>query len=106
MERVCFLLKIKSDRVEEYKEFHETIWPEMLDSLRECGWNNLSVFLREDGLWVGYMETSNLDEAQRALASREVNQRWQKAVAPYFEGLENKRPDDGFLRLEEIFHLD
>jgi len=67
---------------------------------------NLSVFLRDDGLWVGYMETPNLAEAQRALASREVNQRWQKAVAPYFEGLENKRPDDGFLQLEEIFHLD
>jgi L-rhamnose mutarotase len=60
MERVCFLLKVKSDRLEEYKKRHEAVWPEMLQALRETGWHNYSLFLREDGLLVGYLETPGL----------------------------------------------
>jgi L-rhamnose mutarotase len=34
-----------------------------------------------------------------------VNERWQREMGPFFEALEGKRPDEGFLRLEEVFHL-
>ena len=30
-ERVCFLLQIRPDRLDEYLTAHETVWPEMLD---------------------------------------------------------------------------
>ena len=50
MQRVCFLLKVKADRLEEYRRRHEQVWPEMLEALRETGWRNYSLFLREDGL--------------------------------------------------------
>jgi L-rhamnose mutarotase len=40
------------------------------------------------------------------MAGREINQRWQREMAPFFEGLEGRRPDQGLLRLEEVFHLD
>ena len=106
MERVCFLLKVKSDRLPEYKERHKAVWADMLQALRETGWHNYSLFLREDGLLVGYLETPDLAKAQAGMASREVNHRWQKQMGPFFESLGDKRPDEGFLRLEEVFHLD
>jgi L-rhamnose mutarotase len=52
MQRVCCLLKVKKDRIEEYKERHKAVWPEMLQALRETGWHNYSLFLPEDGLLV------------------------------------------------------
>jgi L-rhamnose mutarotase len=58
MGRACFLLQVKKDRLEEYKEHHEAAWPEMLDALRETGWHNYSLFLRDDGLLIGYVETT------------------------------------------------
>ncbi|HZO99222.1 MAG TPA: L-rhamnose mutarotase [Terriglobia bacterium] len=106
MERVCFLLKVKPDRLAEYKERHKAVWPDMLAALRETGWHNYSLFLREDGLLVGYFETPNYQEALAGMAKRDVNSRWQREMAPFFENLGGRRPDEGFLRLEEVFHLD
>jgi len=105
MERVCFLLKVQPERLAEYKERHKCVWPEMLEALRDTGWQNYSLFLREDGLLVGYFETADLHAALAGMASREVNLRWQKDMAPFFINLEGRRPDEGLLRLEEIFHL-
>jgi L-rhamnose mutarotase len=45
------------------------VWPEMLDALRDAGWHNYSLFLREDGLLFGYFETPvDLATAQQAMA--------------------------------------
>ncbi len=106
MQRVCFLLKVKLDRLDEYKGRHEAVWPEMLDALRATGWRNYSLFLRDDGLLVGYFETPDLEAALAGMASQEVNARWQADMAGFFEGLDGRRPDEGFLQLEEVFHLD
>ncbi len=106
MERVCFLLKVKSDKLEEYKKRHQAVWPEMLQALSETGWRNYSLYLREDGLLIGYFETPSFDQALAGMAKREVNARWQRDMAPLFENLGGKHPDEGFLRLEEVFHLD
>jgi L-rhamnose mutarotase len=106
MRRVCFLLKVKADRLAEYKQRHEAVWPEMLEALRESGWHNYSLFLRDDGLLVGYFETPDLDAALAGMAAREVNERWQTEMAPFFEDLEGRRPDEGLLVLEEVFHLE
>lgn len=105
MERVCFLLKVKADRLDEYKARHAAVWPDMLAALSETGWHNYSLFLRDDGLLVGYFETPDLQAALDGMAQREVNARWQRDMGAFFEGLEGQRPDEGFLRLEEVFHL-
>jgi len=106
MERVCFLLKVKRDRLAEYKQRHRPVWEEMQRALRETGWGNYSLFLRDDGLLVGYLETPDFRQALEGMAAREVNERWQRDMAPFFEDLDGGRPDQGLLRLEEIFHLE
>lgn len=105
MKRIGFLLKVKADKLDEYKEHHKNVWPEMLAALRETGWHNYSLFLRNDGLLFGYFETPHsLEQAQSLMAAKEVNTRWQEFMAPYFET--NARPDEMFQEMEEVFHLD
>ena len=105
MKRVAFLLRVKKDKIEEYKAHHRSVWPEMLDALRETGWHNYSLFLRDDGLLFGYFETPHsLEQAQALMAEKEVNTRWQEFMAPFFET--GARPDETFQELEEVFHLD
>ncbi len=106
MQRVAFMLKVKPDMIEEYKRRHAAVWPEMLQALRETGWRNYSLFMRDDGLLFGYLETEDFDRALDGMAEREVNLRWQRDMAPFFADLGGRRPDEGFLRLEEVFHLD
>ena len=105
MQRVCFLLKVREERLEEYSERHESVWPEMLDALSRTGWHNYSLFARPDGLLVGYFETPDLEQALAGMASTEINAKWQEEMAPFFESLDGRRPDEAFLTLTEVFHL-
>jgi len=57
--RICFLLKVRADRLDEYKERHAHVWPEMREALSSTGWRNYSLFLRPDGLLIGYLETDD-----------------------------------------------
>jgi L-rhamnose mutarotase len=107
MQRVCFQLQVRPDRLDEYRTRHAAVWPDMLRALQATGWHNYSLFLRQDGLLVGYFETPvSVAEAQAGMARTEVNARWQAEMAEFFEELEGQAPDEGFLVLEEVFHLE
>jgi L-rhamnose mutarotase len=105
MQRVCFTLQVNPKRIEEYKARHREVWPEMQAALRETGWYNYSLFLREDGLLVGYLETDNFEQARAAMARREVNHRWQREMAGFFIQPEGLLPARAMQPLEEVFHL-
>lgn len=106
MRRVCFLLKVKEDRLDAYKRDHEEVWPEMLDALSRHGWTNYSLFLRPDGLLIGYVETPNWDAALAGMQDEEVNARWQAEMKDYFEAIGDANADESMQPLEEVFHLD
>jgi L-rhamnose mutarotase len=106
VERVCFLLRVKPERLDDYRARHRAVWEPMLAALRETGWRNYSLFLRPDGLLVGYLECEDFSAAQRAMQQHEVNARWQAEMAPFFELPAGVQPDTGGETLEEIFHLD
>ena len=74
--------------------------------LRDAGWHDYSLFLRADGLLVGYFLTDDLAASRAAMEATDVNARWQAEMAPFFLGLDGARPDDGFVVLDEIFNLD
>jgi L-rhamnose mutarotase len=103
--RVGFTLKVKKEKLEQYKQHHKNVWPEMLKALQDAGWHNYTIFAREDGQLFGYFETEeSLQAAQAKMASQPVNTRWQEFMAPFFEV--NARPDENFIEMAEIFHLD
>jgi L-rhamnose mutarotase len=107
MKRVGFLLKVKEDKIEEYKKHHKVVWPEMLDALRRTGWHNYSLFMREDGLLFGYFEAEESFQASLdGMAKEEINAKWQDFMAPYFEAMASAHADENMIELEEVFHLD
>jgi L-rhamnose mutarotase len=106
MQRVCFQLQVKPDRMAEYRERHDAVWPEMLDALCASGWRNYSLFLSPTGVLIGYLETDDFGAALRAMEQTEINARWQAEMNEFFEDLEGRRPDEGLLVLDEVFHLE
>ncbi len=107
MKRIGFMLKVKKDKIAEYKKHHEAVWPEMQAALRRSGWHNYTLFIRDDGLIFGYFEApEDLHAAQAAMDGEPINQKWQTFMVPYFEGLGGSRPDETMLELEEYFHID
>jgi L-rhamnose mutarotase len=101
--RICFTLQVKPERLEEYRRRHARVWPEMLAALRDAGWRDYSLFLREDGLLVGYLVTEDFGAAQAGMEATEVNTRWQAEMADFFV---DGRPDHHMRVLTEVFNLD
>ena len=103
MKRVCFVLNVKPERLEDYRARHREVWPEMRAALTDTGWKDYSLFLRPDGLLIGYLVTDDFEKAIAEMKSLPVNARWQQYMAPLFNGLE---ADNSMTPLEEVFHLD
>lgn len=106
MTRHCFTLQVDPDRLDEYRERHEHVWPEMLAALRDAGWRDYTLHLRDDGLLVGVVDCDDLDAAQQAMERTDVNRRWQEQMAPFFVGLDGGPPDRGLRVLPTVFDLD
>ena len=105
LERICFALQVKKDRIDEYKKRHREVWPEMQKALQETGWHNYSLFLRDDGLLVGYLETPDFQKALNGMAQREINAKWQSEMRDFFEDAEGREADRQMAPLEQVFFL-
>ena len=106
MKRIGFLLKVKKDKIDEYKKIHAKVWPELLETLSRWGWHNYSLFMQDDGTLFGYFETPNsLQSAIEAMNNEEINTKWQEMMAPFFESPNGARADEILMELEEVFHL-
>ena len=101
MERVCFQLHVRAGADGRVPRAS----PRRLagDARRRCAppaGRNYSLFLRPDGLLIGYVETEDFEAATAAMDATDVNARWQAEMAPFFS------QELSFERLEEVFHLD
>lgn len=105
MQRVCFQLQVDPGRIAEYRQEHSAVWPEMLEAIRDSGRRNYSLFLRPDGLLIGYYETEDDAASQAALAADPRTAQWEERMSSFFIGA-GQRPDQSATALEEVFNLE
>lgn len=106
MTRVCFQLQVDPERLAEYTERHAAVWPDMLREIAASGRRNYSLFLRPDGLLIGYFETESIEASQAYLDQSAVAARWESEMGRFFVSLGDARPDQGFDALPEVFNLE
>jgi L-rhamnose mutarotase len=105
MSRVCFQLQVREERIAEYTERHASVWPQMLEAIKDSGRRNYSLFLRPDGLLIGYYEVDDDAAAQRALDADPRTADWEAQMSEFFVSLAG-RPDQNAQQLTEVFNLD
>ena len=105
MARVCFTLQVDPTRLDEYVHAHKAVWPQMLEAIRDAGRRNYSLFVRPDGLLVGYYETDDDAASAAALAADPRTAEWEATMAPFFVSLDGARPDQDAPHLTEVFNL-
>jgi L-rhamnose mutarotase len=105
-QRVCFQLQVDPERLDDYRERHAAVWPEMLRAIEASGRRNYSLFLRDDGLLIGYYETDDDQASQAALEADPRTAAWEAEMAGFFIALDGARPDQGAPRIAEVFHLE
>ncbi len=106
MPRVCFQLRVRPDRIEEYVRRHEAVPASMLAAIAQAGRRNYSLFLRDDGLLIGYYETDDETASAAALAADPRTAAWEAQSAGFFESLDGTRADQAPPVLREVFNLE
>ncbi len=110
--RFGWVIGLKPDKVEEYKQLHAAVWPDVLAMIKQCHIRNYSIYLREldDGrLYLfSYLEYTgdDFDADMAIMAADPTTREWWKHCNPCQEPLENRKEGEWWADMEEVFHFD
>lgn len=107
MRRFGMVIKLRPEKVEEYKRLHQSVWPEVLKTIKDCHIQNYTIFYK-DGYLFSYYEYTGTDYEgdMRKMAEDSVTQKWWTLCKPCQEPLETRREGEWWAEMEEVFHLD
>lgn len=107
MQRYGSVIKLKPEKLAEYKELHANVWPEVLSMIRQCHIRNYSIYYK-DGFLFSYFEYHGEDFAadMQKMAADPKTQEWWKLTDPCQEPLETRQPGEWWASMEEFFHAD
>ncbi|MBN1298401.1 MAG: L-rhamnose mutarotase [Actinobacteria bacterium] len=104
IKRYLMVLEIDPDHLKEYIDIHKNPWPELLESIKSEGANELLIWNYKN-LSIVYYETEDIDAIYKRLASHEVQKKWNLKVGPW---IKVSPPLDGSGKVntcEKIFDL-
>jgi L-rhamnose mutarotase len=101
--RIAFRMKVNADKVGEYIERHNPIWPELEETLKSHGVESYSIFLdRATNDLFAYAEIADLDR-WNAIAQTEICQKWWHSMSPLMPANSDSSPVSA--DLIEVFHI-
>ena len=107
MKRYGMVIKVRPEKLEEYKRLHAAAWPEILKMISECNICNYSIY-HKDGYLFSYYEYVGDDyEADMArMGADPRTQEWWSLCMPCQEPLETRAEGEWWAEMEEVFHHD
>ena len=107
MKRYGMLIRVKPERLEEYKIIHAKVWPEILAMIAKCNIRNYSIF-EKDGFLFAYYEYvgTNYQADMAKMAADPKTQEWWKLTDQMQVPLETGAKGEWWAQMEEVFHTD
>lgn len=107
MKRIGEMIKVKPDKLEEYKYHHANIWPQINAMIKECNIANYSIYHHGDYLFAYYEYIGDDFEKDMAkMAADPETQKWWDLVKPFQNPLEDRKEGEWWAGMEEVYHLD
>jgi L-rhamnose mutarotase len=105
MKRYGMVIKVKPDKLEEYKRLHANVWPEVLKMIKECHINNYSIYFKDDLLFSYFEYTGeNYEGDMERMAADPVTQKWWDVCMPCQQPLDTRNEGEWWAEMEEVFH--
>lgn len=107
LKRYGSVIRVKPEKLEEYKKLHASAWPGVLNMIKQCHIRNYSIYLNDDLLFSYFEYTGDDYEADMAkMAADPLTQQWWDVCKPCQEPLETRGKDEWWADMEEVFHCD
>jgi L-rhamnose mutarotase len=108
--RHCLTLDLKDDPglIAEYRRYHEKIWPEITESIRDAGIDDLEIYLLGNRLFM-VMEVNDSFSFEAKELSDSLNpkvQEWERLMWRFQQALPRAKPGEKWLPMERIFKLE
>ena len=105
--RYCLTLDLKKDPalIAEYKRFHQKIWPEIAESIRNAGIADMEIYLLGTRMFMimEVNETFSFEKKAKSDLANPKVQEWETLMWKFQEPLEGAAPGEKWLRMERIF---
>lgn len=107
--RFCFALDLKDDAdlISQYEEYHRKVWPEIIESIKTAGIQELEIYRYHTRLFM-IMEVDKTFSFERKtqldLASEKV-QEWEQLMWNYQQQLPLSKPGEKWMLMDKIFTL-
>lgn len=109
MQKYCFALDLVDDPqlIDEYKAYHQNVWPEIKKSITDAGIIHMEIYLLGNRLFM-LMETDASFSFEKKAVMDAANpkvQEWETLMWKYQQALPQAKPGEKWLLTEQIFHL-
>ena len=107
MQRYGSVIRLKPEKLEEYKALHANPWPEVLQMIHACNIRNYTIY-HKDGLLFSHFEYigEDFEADMKLMAADPKTKEWWKLTDPCQEPLETRKPGEWWASMEEFFHAD
>jgi len=104
MKRYCFVIELKEEHVEKYKNIHKNPWKEMLEAIATADVKDLLIWSYKN-LSIVFYECDDIDKVYEKLGQLEVVKRWNETVGPWFKSAPTLDGSGDVATCEKIFDL-
>ncbi|WP_316825017.1 L-rhamnose mutarotase [Pedobacter miscanthi] len=109
MRRYCLTLDLVNDEklIEEYKQYHQSVWPEIKESISSSGIENLEIYLLGNRLFMIMEVNKNFsfeEKGKSDLANPKV-QEWETLMWKFQQALPGSKPGEKWILMDQIFKL-
>lgn len=107
MRRYGMVIRVKLEKLEEYRKYHADVWPEVLNMIRQCNIHNYSIY-HKDGWLFSYFEYHGNDfqADMEKMAADKKTQEWWAIMKPMQMPLDSRKEGEWWADMEEVFHSD
>jgi L-rhamnose mutarotase len=107
LKRFGSIIRLKEEKLKEYRKYHDNIWPEISTMIRECNMRNYSIYYK-DGMLFSYFEYigEDFEGDMDKMAADPKTQEWWAIMKPMQEPVATRKENEWWANMEEVFHLD
>jgi L-rhamnose mutarotase len=108
--RYCLTLDLKDDPklIAEYKRYHEQVWPEIAESIKDSGIRDMEIYLLGTRMFMVIEVDETFSFAAKGEADRQNPkvQEWENLMWKFQQALPQAKPGEKWMLMERIFKLE
>ena len=108
-QRHCLALDLQDDPelIAEYRRYHDDVWPEIIETIRESGIENMEIYLLGNRMFMimDTVDDFSFEDKARLDADNPAVQKWEQLMWTFQKALPQAKPGEKWLAMERIFTL-